>query len=91
MSVFRGYAGRRGVSVPARQSAKLKTLLQDLAIGMVFLPVMAEHYPGRHHLGDLDVAVVTIYTGIEYLRDARRLLGSDVVAATDGLGGRHAA
>jgi hypothetical protein len=27
------WAGRRGVSIPARNSAKLKTFVQDLAVG----------------------------------------------------------
>jgi CDP-diacylglycerol--glycerol-3-phosphate 3-phosphatidyltransferase len=33
MSVYRSVVGRHGVSIPARNSAKVKTLLQDLAIG----------------------------------------------------------
>ena len=31
---YRSWVGRRGVSIPARKSAKLKTLVQDLAIGI---------------------------------------------------------
>ena len=38
MSIYRVVAARSGVSIPARASAKLKTLLQDLAIGGFFLP-----------------------------------------------------
>ncbi|MGH9293827.1 MAG: CDP-alcohol phosphatidyltransferase family protein [Acidimicrobiales bacterium] len=74
MSGFRIYASRRGASVPARQSAKAKTFLQDLVIGLAFLPPI-----GLHHAGVVDavlwVAVaVTLYTGLEYAHDARRIL-----------------
>lgn len=74
MSVFRAYAGRRGVSIPARTSAKLKTFLQDVVVGLAVLPPV-----GLHHVGIvrdlLWVAVaITLYTGLEYLHDGRRLL-----------------
>jgi CDP-diacylglycerol--glycerol-3-phosphate 3-phosphatidyltransferase len=74
MSVFRYYAARRGVSVPARQSAKLKTAAQDLAILLAFIPEVG----GRHSsvvTWALWVAVaLTVYTGLEYLHDGRRVL-----------------
>ena len=31
MQLYRSWVGRRGVSIPARKSAKLKTLVQDIA------------------------------------------------------------
>ena len=34
MSVYRSVVGRRGVSIPARTTAKVKTLAQDVAIGL---------------------------------------------------------
>ena len=74
MSVYRIYAGRRGVSVPARQSAKLKTAAQDLAILLAFVPSVG----GRHAsvVGwVLWVAVaLTVWTGLEYLYDGRKLM-----------------
>ncbi len=74
MSAFRAYAARRGISIPARQSAKLKTFLQDIVVALAVLPPV-----GLHHVGLvrdlLWVAVaVTLYTGLEYLHDGRRLL-----------------
>ncbi len=74
MSVFRVHASRRGVSVPARPTAKLKTLVQDVVVGLALLPPV-----GLHHAGIvrdlLWVAVVlTLYTGLEYAHDARRLI-----------------
>lgn len=74
MSLFRAYAARRGVSIPARQAAKLKTLLQDVVVGLALMPAV-----GLHHavvvrwLLWLAVAI-TLYTGLEYMHDGRRLL-----------------
>jgi CDP-diacylglycerol---glycerol-3-phosphate 3-phosphatidyltransferase len=74
MSVYRTYAGRHGVSIPARQMAKVKTFLQDLVVALALIPPV-----GEHHLAAvrdlLWVAVaITLYTGLEYLHDGRRLL-----------------
>lgn len=73
MSVYRVVAARDGVSIPARRLAKFKTLTQDVAIGLVFLPLI-----GRHHLlvaqGLLWVAVaLTVVSGAQYFLDGRRL------------------
>ena len=73
MQVYRSWVGRRGVSIPARKSAKIKTLVQDLAIGTVIIPPLA-------HQHTLQVAAIwfacalTLYTGAEYLLDGRRAL-----------------
>lgn len=68
MSVYRSWVGRRGVSIPARGSAKVKTLLQDLAIATCLIPPLA-------HRHDLQVgfiwaaSLLTLATGIQYLLD----------------------
>jgi len=71
MSVYRSVVGRRGVSIPARNSAKLKTLLQDLAIGMCLAPPLATHQ------AVLSTAIwvataMTVFTGAQYYVDGRR-------------------
>ena len=72
MQIYRSWAGRRGVSIPARNSAKLKTFVQDLAVG--HLP-RSHRWP--HHHG-VQVAVIwvaaalTVITGGQYLADGRR-------------------
>ena len=43
MSVYRSVVGRHGVSIPARNTAKFKTLLQDIAIGLCLAPPLATH------------------------------------------------
>lgn len=76
MSVYRTYAGRRGVSIPARSTAKAKTALQDLAILLAFVPPVG----GRHAavVGWVlwAAVVLTVWTGLEYLYDGRRLMAT---------------
>ena len=73
MQLYRSWVGRHGVSIPARNSAKLKTLVQDVAIGVCIIPPLA-------HQHTLQVAMVwfacalTLFTGAEYLRDGRKAL-----------------
>ena len=43
MSVYRAVAGRRGISIPARTSAKVKTLVQGIAILLALAPPVAPH------------------------------------------------
>jgi CDP-diacylglycerol--glycerol-3-phosphate 3-phosphatidyltransferase len=92
MSAFRAWAGRRGVSVPARPAAKLKTLLQDLVVLLALVPGVGT----RHELllgALLWVAVAaTLLSGAEYLVEARRLVGRRAAAAGGGdLPGQRAA
>jgi CDP-diacylglycerol--glycerol-3-phosphate 3-phosphatidyltransferase len=42
ISLYRVYWGRRGLAVPARRSAKAKTFLQALAIGLALFPLLAD-------------------------------------------------
>lgn len=71
MSAYRARASSRGLSIPARSTAKLKTFVQDFAIGFCVLPPTA-------HLHALQLATIwlavalTYFTGYEYLRDGRR-------------------
>lgn len=69
ISVWRSRLGRQGVSVPARQMAKWKTFIQQLAIGLALLPVLA---------GEADIVadvmlwvavVLTLWSGARYLAD----------------------
>jgi CDP-diacylglycerol---glycerol-3-phosphate 3-phosphatidyltransferase len=71
MSVYRAVAGRRGISIPARTSAKVKTLVQGIAILLALAPPVASHR------SVLTVAVwvavaFTVVTGAQYLVDGRR-------------------
>src|SRR5580704_14550341 len=71
MSVYRSVVGRSGVSIPARQSAKIKTLIQDVAIGLCLIPWLAPH----HIVLDAAIWVataLTVFTGAQYYLDGRR-------------------
>ncbi|HEY7917321.1 MAG TPA: CDP-alcohol phosphatidyltransferase family protein [Acidimicrobiales bacterium] len=72
MSVYRSVVGRRGVSIPARNTAKVKTLLQDVAIGLCLAPPLATHQ------AVLSTAIwvataMTVFTGGQYFLDGRRM------------------
>jgi len=74
MNLFRMYAGNRGVSIPAKPLAKLKTLVQDFAIAGAFFPPVAT----SHHDIFVDLVwasvVLTILTGLDYAKDAKQML-----------------
>ena len=81
LSGYRSYVGRRGVSVPARFQAKVKTWVQAIAVGMAIAPVSGDAYRGIM-LTVLWVAVgLTLVTGAQYLWDGRK-----VVTALGGVG-----
>jgi CDP-diacylglycerol--glycerol-3-phosphate 3-phosphatidyltransferase len=71
MSVYRSVVGRQGISIPARNSAKLKTLLQDIAIGMCLAPPLATHH-SILSAGMWVATAMTVFTGAQYLVDGRR-------------------
>jgi CDP-diacylglycerol--glycerol-3-phosphate 3-phosphatidyltransferase len=71
MSVYRSVAGRHGISIPARNSAKLKTLVQDIAIGLCLAPPLAGHWRVLNSAMWV-AAFLTVFTGAQYLVDGRR-------------------
>lgn len=69
-TVWRARLSRRGISVPATKWAKIKTLLQDLAVGGALLPWTASHHTLVQTI--LWAAVIlTVVTGAQYLRAGR--------------------
>jgi CDP-diacylglycerol--glycerol-3-phosphate 3-phosphatidyltransferase len=74
MSIYRSVVGRHGISIPARNSAKLKTLLQDIAIGMCLAPPLAGHH-SILSAGIWVAAALTVFTGAQYFVDGRRAAG----------------
>lgn len=70
VSVMRARLGRQGLAVHARPLAKVKTVVQELAIGAAILPGVAE-------LTGIGVGllwgatVLTVITGVQYLADGR--------------------
>jgi CDP-diacylglycerol--glycerol-3-phosphate 3-phosphatidyltransferase len=73
ITLYRSYAGRRGVSIPARRSAKVKTLFQDLAIASCLVPPLAPHRNLQRVMIWVATAM-TVVTGAEYVRDGRNAM-----------------
>lgn len=74
ISAWRSYAGRRGVSVPARPLAKWKTFVQQLALGLALLPVLATRTDVPADVTLWVAVALTLWTGFDYLRDAGRVM-----------------
>ena len=73
ISAYRSWAGRRGISIPARPWAKVKTVVQDVAVGCTLVPDTGDLWHGFVN-GVLWVAVaLTLVTGAQYLADGRRV------------------
>ena len=71
ISAYRSYVGRRGISVPARRWAKIKTIVQEVAIGFALLPLTSdEKWVATTVLWA--AVVLTLVTGVQYLLDGRR-------------------
>ncbi|MCU0310046.1 MAG: CDP-diacylglycerol--glycerol-3-phosphate 3-phosphatidyltransferase [Acidimicrobiales bacterium] len=71
ISLYRVYWGRRGLAVPARRSAKAKTLVQSLAVGAVLMPPLTDVTWLADSLLYLAVALAVI-SAAQYLLDGRR-------------------
>ena len=71
ISVYRTWMGRRGLSVPARWWAKVKTVVQQFAVAFALLPPTADYRVLANTL--LWAAVgLTLFTGTQYLVDGRK-------------------
>ncbi|MBK5222568.1 MAG: CDP-alcohol phosphatidyltransferase family protein [Acidimicrobiia bacterium] len=72
ISMYRSYWARRGVSIPARRSAKVKTVTQQFAVAFALCPAIADD-PAWVADGTLWAAVgLTLFTGGQYLYDGSR-------------------
>lgn len=72
MSGYRSWVSRRGVSIPARSSAKVKTALQDLAIGLALLPTLDGRADWVADVVLWAAVALTLISGAQYLYDGRR-------------------
>ena len=72
LTLYRSYLGRRGISLPARWSAKVKTVVQEVAVGFALLPLTTNHAPWVAEWVLWIAVVLTTLSGIQYLGDARR-------------------
>ena len=71
ISVWRARWARRGVAIPARRSAKHKTLVQGVALLAAVLPPL-EHHPLAIDLLLWLAVAFTVVTGLQYAVDGQR-------------------
>ncbi len=74
MSVFRTRVSRFEISIPARNLAKWKTIVQDFAIGCAFFPPFHARAIVIPQSLLWIATALTLYTGLQYLVDGRRMM-----------------
>jgi CDP-diacylglycerol--glycerol-3-phosphate 3-phosphatidyltransferase len=76
ISGFRSYWVRQGLAVPARFWAKVKTVVQSVAVGLALLPPLAENEPWVADTGLWLAVGLTLVTGAQYLMEGSRATAS---------------
>ena len=76
ISVYRTWMGRRGVSIPARWWAKVKTVVQQLAVAFALLPLTTDT-PALADVWLWAGVGLALVTGAQYLLDARRVAAAE--------------
>jgi len=71
VSAYRTVAGRRGISLPARNLGKLKTVLQLVAVGWALCPSTADYYGLGLSILWMAVAL-TVVSGLDIVLAAQR-------------------
>jgi CDP-diacylglycerol--glycerol-3-phosphate 3-phosphatidyltransferase len=77
ISAYRTWMGRQGVSIPARWWAKVKTVVQEVAVGFALLPLTKDH-PDVANVCLWAGVALALVTGAQYLLDGRRVVASAV-------------
>jgi CDP-diacylglycerol--glycerol-3-phosphate 3-phosphatidyltransferase len=72
ISVFRSYWGRQGLAVPATFWAKVKTVVQAVAVGIALAPTLAEEAPWVATIALWLAVGLTLATGTQYLMEGSR-------------------
>ncbi len=72
ITVYRSMVGTKGVSIPARRSAKWKTFTQQSAVGFSIMPWVGLHAAWIGHALLVISMVLTLVSGGQYLVAARR-------------------
>ena len=71
ISVFRTRLGRSGLAVPARPLAKVKTVVQEVAVALALVPLTVDH-PALANIALWIAVVLTLVSGAQYLLDGRQ-------------------
>lgn len=75
ITLYRSSWSRRGVSIPARRTAKVKTVLQAFAIGLAVLPLLADIWWPADVVLWASV-VMAVFSAAQYVLDGRKVLAS---------------
>ncbi|WCO65379.1 CDP-diacylglycerol--glycerol-3-phosphate 3-phosphatidyltransferase [Iamia majanohamensis] len=70
ISVYRTHLGRSGLAVPARTLAKVKTVVQEVAVFLALLPLTVDH-PALADIALWLAVALTLVSGAQYLLDGR--------------------
>ena len=84
ISIYRSVVARRGVSVPARSTAKMKTAAQDAAVGFILMPATGLHHLWVGHTILWVSVALALISGAQYLLDARRPAPAGTVRVGSG-------
>ena len=71
ISLYRVYWGRRGLAVPARSTAKAKTVAQLIAVGLAVLPLLSDSSGPADVMLWISVALAVL-SGAKYVLDGSR-------------------
>jgi CDP-diacylglycerol--glycerol-3-phosphate 3-phosphatidyltransferase len=74
ISLYRSYWARRGLAVPARRVAKVKTVVQEFAVAFALVPPIADHERWFPLIVLWTAVLLTLGTGLQYVLDGRRAL-----------------
>lgn len=74
ISLFRSWYARQGIAVPARYAAKVKTVVQEVAVGFALLPLAAEQADWIAPTVLWLAVALTVATGIQYVTEGTRAL-----------------
>ncbi len=74
VSAYRSYVGRKGISVPARPWAKVKTVVQDVAVGVALVPALGDGWQLLVAVLVWAAVALTLTTGGQYLLDGRKVV-----------------
>lgn len=73
IQAFRSYWARRGLAVPATTLAKVKTVVQQVGIGLYLLPPVADDASWVGAAVLWAAVVLTVVTGVQYVSAGSRL------------------
>lgn len=74
ISLLRSYYARSGIAIPARYAAKVKTVVQEVAVGFALLPLTADEADWVATAVLWIAVALTVGTGASYVTDGARAL-----------------